>query len=68
VIGILALLRGDGLKGGNLLPYRGAFALRALDLSLFILGKRHGEGKGLLALLTDKFIYRHAHSPLYEII
>jgi len=65
VIAILALFGGDGLKGGNLLSHLGAFTLRALELSLFILGKRHGEGKGLLALLTDKLIYRHAQSPLW---
>ena len=64
----LALFGGDGLKGGNLLPYLGAFALWALEFSLFILGKREGERKGLLALLTDKLIYRHVQSPLYGII
>lgn len=65
---VLALFGGDGLKGGNLLPYLGAFALGARELSLFILGKRKGEGKGLFALLTDKLIYRHAQSPLCGII
>ena len=65
---VLALFRGDGLKGGNLLPYLGAFAFWAIELSLFILGKFKGERKRLLALLTDKLIYRHAQSPLYGII
>jgi hypothetical protein len=56
---VLALFGGYGLKGGNLLSYLGAVAVRALEFLLLIFGKCERERKGLFALLAHKIIYRH---------
>lgn len=60
----LALFGGYGLKGGNLLLHSGGLTIWAPEFFLSVFRNRYHYGKGLIALLTDEVVYRHAKSPL----
>ena len=60
----LALFRGYGLKGGNLLLHSGALTIWTPEFFLPVFRNRYRYGKRPIALLTDELVYRHAKSPL----
>jgi len=60
-----ALLGGDGGEGGPALLHFLATAVRAQNLTLFVVDEREDLGEQFFAIVAEEFVVGHTHLPQF---